>query len=184
MNANDVIESYVTDVAVRLPRKQRNDVAFELRSLLNEELHARAEAAGRDVDVNTTIEFLQTFGRPADVAAQYRPTLTIIDPADGPLFLRMTAIGLVIIWSLGLLESLRQPVHPGGDLLPHSAIGGHPSSFPRRGGRECWSSTSAPPLGHVADRPNPACGIRERASVQSEAAHHSSSESSASCAGH
>ena len=32
MNANDVIESYVTDVAEKLPRKQRNDVAFELRS--------------------------------------------------------------------------------------------------------------------------------------------------------
>ena len=35
MNANDVIEAYVTEVALRLPRKQRNDVAFELRAQLN-----------------------------------------------------------------------------------------------------------------------------------------------------
>ena len=47
MNANDVIESYITDVALRLPRRQRNDVAFELRALLHEELQARADDAGR-----------------------------------------------------------------------------------------------------------------------------------------
>jgi hypothetical protein len=41
MNANDVIEAHV---AVRLPRRQRNDAAFELRALLHEELRARAEA--------------------------------------------------------------------------------------------------------------------------------------------
>ena len=38
MNANDVIECYVNEVAVQLPRAQRNDVAFELRALLQEEL--------------------------------------------------------------------------------------------------------------------------------------------------
>jgi len=50
MTANDLIEAYVTDVARRLPRAQRNDVAFELRALLREELQARAEGAGRDAD--------------------------------------------------------------------------------------------------------------------------------------
>ena len=46
MNANDVIEAYVTDVALRLPRRQRNDVAFELRALLNE-----GHLAGAALDV-------------------------------------------------------------------------------------------------------------------------------------
>jgi hypothetical protein len=117
MNANDVIESYVTDVAVRLPRKQRNDVAFELRALLSEGLQDKAEAAGRGVDEAMATEFLRAFGRPEDVAARYRPTLTIIDPADGRSFLRASVIGLAIIWGLGLLASLRQPVDSGGDLL-------------------------------------------------------------------
>jgi hypothetical protein len=117
MNANEVIESYVTDVAVRLPRKQRNDVAFELRALLDEELQARAEAAGRDADASMATELLQGFGHPAEVAARYRPTLTIIDPEDGPAFLRATWIGLVIIWGLGLFERLRQPIESTGDLL-------------------------------------------------------------------
>src|SRR5207344_1899034 len=104
MNANEVIESYVTDVAVQLPRKQRNDVAFELRALINEGLQDRAEAAGRALDAAMAIEFLRVFGRPTDVAARYRPTLTIIDPADGHRFLRAAVIGLMVIWCLGLLK--------------------------------------------------------------------------------
>lgn len=117
MNANDVIESYVTDVALRLPRRQRNDVAFELRALIDEGLQDKAEASGRAVDVAMTTAFLQAFGRPEDVAARYRPTLTIIDPADGQRFLRATVIGLAIIWILGLLESLQAPIDSGGVLL-------------------------------------------------------------------
>ena len=117
MNANDVIESYVTDVARLLPRRQRNDVAFELRALIDEGLQDRADAEGRAVDVAMATDFLQAFGRPRDVAARYRPALTIIDPADGHRFLRATMIGLAIIWCLGLLERLQQPIGSGAELL-------------------------------------------------------------------
>ena len=117
MNANDVIESYVNDVAVRLPRKQRNDVAFELRALIDEELQARADAGGRAVDAAMATAWLQAFGRPEDVAARYRPTLTIIDPADGHAFLRATFIGLAIIWSLGCAAGARPLVDRHGDSL-------------------------------------------------------------------
>ena len=117
MNANDVIESYVTDVALLLPRRQRNDVAFELRALIDEGLQDRAEAEGRAIDAAMATDFLQAFGRPRDVAARYRPALTIIDPADGHRFLRATVIGLAIIWCLGLLERLQQPIGSGAELL-------------------------------------------------------------------
>lgn len=117
MNANDLIESYITEVAERLPRRQRNDVAFELRALLNEELQAKAEAAGRGVDAAMATELLRAFGRPAEVAARYHPTLTIIDPADGHAFLRVTVIGLALIWCAGLLMHLGQPIGSGWDVL-------------------------------------------------------------------
>lgn len=117
MTANDLIEAYVADVARRLPRAQRNDVAFELRALLREELQARAEGAGRDADPAMATALLRDFGRPAEVAARYRPALTIVDPADGRAFLRATVIGLAIIWTLGLLTRLRQPIGSGLDLL-------------------------------------------------------------------
>lgn len=104
MNANDVVEAYVTDVALRLPRKQRNDVAFELRALINEGLQDRAEETGRAIDADIATEFLNAFGHPDVVAARYRPVLNIIDPVDGYKFARATFIGLAIIWGLGVLD--------------------------------------------------------------------------------
>lgn len=117
MNPNELIESYVTEVAVLLPRRQRNDVAFELRALLHEELQGKAEAAGRAADAAMATELLRAFGRPGEVAARYLPTVTVIDPADGPKFVRATAIGLVLIWVLGLWTQVLQPVAAGEDLL-------------------------------------------------------------------
>jgi hypothetical protein len=117
MNANDVIECFVTEVAVHLPRKQRNDVAFELRALIDEGLRDHAGAAGRDVDAAMATEFLNAFGRPTEVAARYRPTLTIIDPVDGHAFLRVSGIGLAVIWLLGLLNRLAQPSGSAGGVL-------------------------------------------------------------------
>lgn len=117
MKANDVIEAYVTDVAAHLPRSQRNDVAYELRALLSEELAGKAEAAGRAADEELATALVRAFGRPADVAARYRPTLTIIAPEDGHSFLRAASVGLVIIWVLGLFTVLRQPFGTGWDIL-------------------------------------------------------------------
>lgn len=117
MNANDVITSYVNEVAVQLPRKLRNDVAFELRALLLEECQAKAEETGRQFDAGLVIDFLQGFGHPNEVAARYQPAVNIIDPADGGKFLRFTMIGLVLIWSLGLLANFSQPIHSGTDFI-------------------------------------------------------------------
>jgi hypothetical protein len=117
MKATDVIEAYVTDVAVLLPRRQRNDVAYELRALLNEGLLDKADEAGRSADAAMATEFVRAFGRPADVAARYRPTLTIIDPAYGHAFLRAAIIGLLLIWALGLVSFVRQPIGSGRDFL-------------------------------------------------------------------
>jgi hypothetical protein len=114
-DANALIDTYVADVAVRLPRRQRDDVAFELRALLHEELQAKAEDAGRVVDAEMALALLRAFGRPADVAARYRPTLTIVDPADGRTFLVWSVAGLAVIWGLGLLELLQHGADGGWD---------------------------------------------------------------------
>lgn len=110
MNANELIESYVADVAARLPRRQRNDVAFELRALLGEELQGKAEFAGRQADAAMAMELLRGFGRPADVAARYQPSLTLIDPVDGRSFLRLAVIGVGVIFLVHLLVALRLPL--------------------------------------------------------------------------
>jgi len=117
MNANDVIEAYVNDVAMQLPRKQRNDVAFELHALLNEELQGRADESGRAADAGAAIEMLRAFGHPSDVAARYRPTLVVIDPADGHAFVRLTVIGLLVVWTLGLVAQFGEPIQSADEFL-------------------------------------------------------------------
>lgn len=92
MKAEDVIESYVRDVAVQLPRAKRADVAFELRALLHEELAGRAQAEARTPDRAMAMDVLKAFGRPAEAAQRYQARPALIDAADTHHFL---------IWALG-----------------------------------------------------------------------------------
>lgn len=102
MNANDVIESYVTDVAAQLPRKQRNDTAFELRALLQDELAASAAEQGRPSDKSMAMSLVAGFGRPAETAAQYSPRHPLIDPADNHNLLIWAIVGAVLLQGRGI----------------------------------------------------------------------------------
>jgi hypothetical protein len=112
MNANDVIEAYIDDTVRLLPRHQRNDVAIELRSLLNEELNARTEGSGRSPDQAEALALVRSYGKPNEVAARYHPAFTIIDPADSWSFMRAAIIGAVALLLLSVLKKFR-PDWPG-----------------------------------------------------------------------
>jgi hypothetical protein len=107
MRASDVIEAYLDDTVRLLPRRQREDVANELRSLLNEELHARAQESGRPPDEALALALVRAYGRPNEVAARYQPPGVIIDPADSTSFRRAAIIGVGIIVLLGALGRRR-----------------------------------------------------------------------------
>lgn len=95
MTADELIDSYVADVVTLLPRKQRRDVAQELRMLLREEVDAAAsDQAAREQAARA---LLAGFGRPADVAARYGSPVTLIDPADTRRFLTLALAGAVLI---------------------------------------------------------------------------------------
>src|SRR5471030_1363485 len=103
MDSHAIIESYVDDVVRRLPRRQRTDVAFELRSLLTEDLGGHAADAGRPADAEMTMELLKAFGRPTDVADRYRPAgFTVIRPADAPRFTWLALGGVALQWAISL----------------------------------------------------------------------------------
>jgi hypothetical protein len=110
MTAAEVIESYVRDVARHLPRKRRNDVAFELRALLHEELAAKCADAGKAPDRGTAMALLAGFGRPADVAARYHPRPPLVDPGDNHDFMIWTLAGVVV-------PSMSERRQEGMDLL-------------------------------------------------------------------
>ena len=63
-----LIDRYVAEVARRLPRNKRADIARELRSSLLDELPA--DTASEEDEV----ALLRRFGRPEKVAASYQPS--------------------------------------------------------------------------------------------------------------
>ena len=107
MTADDVIESYVRAVAGYLPRGKRNDVAFELHALLQDELAAKGVAQGRAPDRALAMELLAGFGRPAEAAARYQPRTPLIDPADNHNFLIWAVVGTIVFSKVGRLSPLQ-----------------------------------------------------------------------------
>ncbi len=93
MHATEVIETYIDDTVRLLPIRERDDVATELRSLLNEELQARADESGRPPDESLALSLVRGYGRPNEAAARYQPPWAIIDPADSTNFMRAAIIG-------------------------------------------------------------------------------------------
>jgi hypothetical protein len=104
MHAREVIETYIDDTVRLLPRRQRDDVAAELRSLLNEELHARARESGRPPEESLALSLVRAYGHPNEVAARYQPPRAIIDPADSTSFLRAAVIGAGALALLGAIS--------------------------------------------------------------------------------
>jgi hypothetical protein len=114
MTADELIDSYVADVVTLLPRKQRRDVAQELRVLLREEVDATA--SGQASREQAALALLAGFGRPADVAARYGSTVTLIDPADTRRFLTLAMAGAVLIPFGVILNELTGQPDPRRDL--------------------------------------------------------------------
>lgn len=113
MTADEMIDCYVADVVTLLPRRQRQDVAQELRALLTEQVDA---TAGNREEVAR--ELLKGFGRPAEVAARYGSPLTLIDPVDTRRFLILAVAGAVLIPLGAALNALVEPVASRRDLQP------------------------------------------------------------------
>ena len=100
-----LIERYVSEIARRLPKQQREDVRLELRSALGDaledRLEGRVESEPREDDV---VELLREFGSPAAVAASYRPeSQYLIGPALYPTFKTVTGVVLLVLVSLVLV---------------------------------------------------------------------------------
>jgi len=93
----------VNDIAARLPRKIRNDVGLELRSLLTEQLTAAGRASGRAPDPEMAMKVVNDFGQPDEVARRYRSgSLELIEPGQVPAFLKLVALTVGLQWALTL----------------------------------------------------------------------------------
>jgi hypothetical protein len=114
MTPDNVIDAYVSDVARRLPRAKRNDVALELQALLREELQGKAVMRDVAADEAMALELVRAFGSPEDVADRYRPAGFVIIPATrSHQFVMMALVGVLLQWLITLPAALQQAdVHP------------------------------------------------------------------------
>jgi hypothetical protein len=109
MRVEELLESYVREVAGQLPVKMRSDVSLELASLLREDLVAKAETAGRAPDEALAVEVLKAFGPPREVAARYRPSSPLIDPSETRNFLMTVIVGSAVLVALSVPAAILTP---------------------------------------------------------------------------
>jgi uncharacterized membrane protein len=97
METQAIIDDYVNKVAAKLPRRLRNDVGVELRTLLTEQLWSAAREAGRSPDSQLAIDVLRRFGRPDEVAARYAPRgFQLVEPEYAPVFVTVATCCVAI----------------------------------------------------------------------------------------
>jgi HAAS len=116
----NLIDRYLSEVGKHLPRKNRQDIQRELRSILEDMLADRSQAAGQPVDEAMTVAVLKEYGSPQKVAASYLPKRYLIGPRLYPLFLLVTQIVVTVLFFvfLGLLVvSLYRSGLSGADFL-------------------------------------------------------------------
>lgn len=108
MDPNDLIDRYVHAVTHTLRSAERDDVARELRTLIEDMLAERADAAAPDEA--TVIEVLRHLGPPDEVAERYgQPRPYLVGPAYYPVFKLVTTIVLAvlgIVYLVGVVASL------------------------------------------------------------------------------
>jgi hypothetical protein len=109
MRVEELLESYVREVAGQLPVRMRSDVSLELASLLREDLQARAEAAGHAPDEAMVVDVLKAFGHPREVAERYRPRPALIDPSETRNFLMTVIVGSAVLVALSVPMAILTP---------------------------------------------------------------------------
>ncbi|MFN8464591.1 MAG: hypothetical protein U0X20_03535 [Caldilineaceae bacterium] len=102
------IDRYVHEVGRRLPPNQRADVQQEIRSLIEDEVAGRLEAAADDRSTQanadaTVLAVLEQFGAPEEMAARYQAPRYLIGPAMFPVYQIVLGIVLTVTVFANLL---------------------------------------------------------------------------------
>lgn len=93
----NLIDTYVSEVGRRLPRKTRSDIEAEIRSTLQDILEERSQKSGKPVDDEMTFEVLKEYGAPEKVASTYLGERYLIGPQLYPVFLMVIRIAFPLI---------------------------------------------------------------------------------------
>jgi hypothetical protein len=94
--STNLIDTYVSEVGRRLPRKTRTDIEAEIRSILQDMLDERSQKTNKPVDDEMTLEVLKSYGDPEKVATTYQGERYLIGPRLYPIFMMVLRIVLLV----------------------------------------------------------------------------------------
>ena len=94
--STNLIDTYVSEVGRRLPKKTRADIEAEIRSTLQDMLEERSQKTGKPVDEEMTLDVLKAYGAPDKVAATYQGERYLIGPRLYPIFMLVLRIVLLV----------------------------------------------------------------------------------------
>jgi hypothetical protein len=102
----ELVNRYVHQVGRRLPKRLRDDVKVELRSLLLDALEERTGLEARDETLfseEDQVAVLEEFGPPARMAAKYQPRPRYV---IGPKVYNLYLLVVAVVLGAGLLASI------------------------------------------------------------------------------
>jgi hypothetical protein len=99
----NLLDTYVSEVGRRLPKKTRFDIEAEIRSILQDMLEERSRKTGKPVDDEMTFEILKAYGAPEKVASTYLGERYLIGPRLYPIFMMVMRIVLIVIGVLAAI---------------------------------------------------------------------------------
>ena len=111
-----LIDRYVHAIRTHLPRKERDDIAAELREILQSQVEAEAADRGRPLAEEEVATILKRCGSPESVAARYGAREHLIGPAVFPHYVLSVKIVLWILvpllslWAAGTALMAGEPV--------------------------------------------------------------------------
>src|SRR5688572_2388741 len=82
----DLLDRYLREVALWLPRRQSADIVAEISADLQAEAEGQAHALGRPVSRAEEEAILTRWGHPMLVASRYQPQVSLIGPALLPTY--------------------------------------------------------------------------------------------------
>jgi hypothetical protein len=101
-----IIDRYVYAVRRLLPRAQRDDIAAELRAILQSQIDDEETAQRRPLSDDEVSEILRNYGHPRDVAAGYGARQHLIGPGVFPSYIASVKIVFAITALVGLFMIL------------------------------------------------------------------------------
>lgn len=112
----ELINRYISEIGKHLPQKNRADIETEIRSILEDMLDDRSQAAGRPVDESMTVEVLKAYGKPEKVASTYSPERFLIGPKLYPHFLLILKIVMIVL-TIVMLVKMGVAIFEGANTL-------------------------------------------------------------------